>query len=49
MSEAGLFIIGAIVFAVTVYGSVMAGGIALSRQAEADDRSPVPEQPATDP
>jgi hypothetical protein len=31
MSETAIFIVGAIVFAVTVYGTVMAGGIALTR------------------
>ncbi|MGI9625136.1 MAG: hypothetical protein ACR2PK_20085 [Acidimicrobiales bacterium] len=31
MSETVIFIIGVIVFAVTVYGAVMAGGLALTR------------------
>ena len=31
MSEAALFIVGAVVFAITVYGVVMAGGLALTR------------------
>ncbi len=31
MSETTLFIVGLIVFAVTVYGVVMAGGLALTR------------------
>jgi hypothetical protein len=31
MSETMLFIIGVIVFAITVYGVVMAGGLALTR------------------
>lgn len=31
MSETVLLIVGAIVFAVTVYGVVMAGGLALTR------------------
>ncbi len=30
MSETGLFIVGAIVFAITVYGVVMAGGLTLT-------------------
>jgi hypothetical protein len=32
MSEAVIFIVGALVFAVTVYGAVMAGGLALTRR-----------------
>ena len=32
MSETVIFIVGAIVFAVTVYGAVMAGGLALTRR-----------------
>lgn len=31
MSETAIFIIGMLVFAITVYGAVMAGGVALSR------------------
>lgn len=31
MSDTALFIAGAIVFAITVYGVVMAGGLAISR------------------
>ncbi len=31
MSEAAIFVVGIIVFAVTVWGVVMAGGVALSR------------------
>jgi hypothetical protein len=31
MSETALFIVGAVVFAITVYGVVMAGGLALTR------------------
>jgi hypothetical protein len=31
MSETTIFIIGMIVFAITVYGTVMAGGTALTR------------------
>jgi len=34
MSELVIFIIGALIFAVTVYGSVMAGGLALTRAEE---------------
>jgi hypothetical protein len=31
MNESVLFIVGIIVFAITVYGSVMAGGMALTK------------------
>ncbi|MBK9178271.1 MAG: hypothetical protein IPM45_01625 [Acidimicrobiales bacterium] len=31
MSEIIIFVIGAVIFAITVYGSVMAGGLALTR------------------
>ncbi len=31
MSETALFIVGAIVFAITVYGTVMAGGTLFTR------------------
>jgi hypothetical protein len=31
MSETALFIVGVVVFAITVYGVVMAGGLALTR------------------
>ena len=31
MSETALFIVGAIVFAITVYGTVMAGGLLLTK------------------
>ena len=31
MSEPVIFIVGIVVFAITVYGSVIAGGIALTR------------------
>jgi hypothetical protein len=31
MSESVLFIIGAFVFAITIYGAVMAGGLMLTR------------------
>jgi hypothetical protein len=31
MNESILFVVGIIVFAITVYGSVMAGGMALTR------------------
>jgi hypothetical protein len=49
MSETLLFVIGTIVFAITVYGAVMAGGLALTRvELHQDDqkgpRSPDGEQ-----
>ena len=34
MSEVAIFIVGAFIFAITVYGSVMAGGLALTRAEE---------------
>jgi hypothetical protein len=37
MSELTLFVIGAVVFAITVYGSVMGAGIALSRSTEEEE------------
>lgn len=37
MSESIVFIIGCIVFAITVYGTVMAGGTALTRRQIARD------------
>ena len=38
MSATVLFAIGSIVFAITVYGTVMAGGIALTRHQVRDNR-----------
>jgi len=32
MSESALFIVGALIFAITVYGVVMAGGLMLTRR-----------------
>jgi hypothetical protein len=45
MSESVLFIVGAIVFAITVYGVVMAGGLLLTRSEidQNDDRGPGPD------
>jgi hypothetical protein len=41
MSQSGIFAIGAIVFALTVWGTVMAGGVWFGRIIEAEDaRSP---------
>ena len=37
MSEVTLFVIGAVVFAITVYGTVMGAGIALSRSTEDEE------------
>jgi len=37
MSESVLFIVGSIVFAITVFGSVMAGGLLLTRSELAQD------------
>ena len=42
MSEIAIFIIGSVIFAITVYGSVIGGGIRLGRLADADaDEPPV--------
>lgn len=40
MSQSALFIVGAVIFAITVYGSVMAGGLLLTRREleQNDDR-----------
>jgi hypothetical protein len=40
MSQSTLFIVGAVIFAITVYGSVMAGGLLLTRREleQNDDR-----------
>ena len=48
MSEAVIFAIGAVIFAITVYGSVMAGGLALTR-VEAKENAALgdPVDPAT--
>jgi hypothetical protein len=39
VSEQTIFIIGAVIFAITIYGAVMAGGLALTRieASEVDD------------
>ncbi len=37
MSETVIFVIGMLVFAITVYGAVMAGGVALRRVAIEQD------------
>jgi hypothetical protein len=42
MSETVLFCIGAVIFAIVVYGSVMAGGFALARQMHDEESSFVP-------
>jgi hypothetical protein len=36
MSEVTIFIIGSIIFAITIYGSVVGGGIALGRVDDAE-------------
>lgn len=39
MSEFAVFVVGAIIFAITVYGTVVAGGLSLTRrELEQDDR-----------
>lgn len=42
MSELTLFIIGAVVFAITVYGAVMGAGIALTRGSEDEEGTITP-------
>lgn len=51
MNEGAIFLVGIIIFAITIYGTVMAGGIALTkvvddqqppRQPEAKDDQPAP-------
>lgn len=37
MSDLVIFIVGAFIFAITVYGTLMAGGIKLSQRALADN------------
>lgn len=37
MSQSVIFIVGIVVFAITVWGSVMAGGIWLGQLAESED------------
>lgn len=46
MSELTIFIVGTIIFAITVYGSVIGGGIGLSRLADREDES---DRPVDDP
>ena len=37
MSDLPVFVIGVFIFAITVYGTIMAGGIALTRRAINED------------
>jgi hypothetical protein len=39
MSQTVLFCVGAVIFAIVIYGSVMAGGLALARQERAEETS----------
>ena len=51
MSETVLFIVGAVVFAITVYGAVMAGGLALTKSSIAENdqyRRRVPDDQVAD-
>lgn len=43
MSTLALFAIGSVVFAITVYGAVMAGGIALTQRAQRETAIPRPD------
>ena len=47
MSQTVIFSVGIVVFALTVWGAVMAGGIWLGQLAEPEDTR-VPETPVTD-
>jgi hypothetical protein len=40
MSQNAIFVVGIIIFAITVYGTVMAGGIALTKVAMDDEALP---------
>jgi hypothetical protein len=42
MSEVVIFIIGSIIFAITIYGTVMAGGLALTRRELEERPAPLP-------
>jgi hypothetical protein len=48
MSESVLFMIGTIVFAITVYGAVMAGGLMLTRRELEQDEDPARTVPEKD-
>ncbi len=49
MSEIAIFIIGSVIFAITVYGSVIGGGIGLSRLADTDADEPPERAPDVEP
>lgn len=49
MSEIAIFIIGSVIFAITVYGSVIGGGIRLGRLADADADEPPVRVPDVEP
>ena len=42
MNEQVIFLVGVVIFAITIYGAVMAGGIALSRVVVDQERQPQP-------
>lgn len=42
MSEMVIFIIGSVIFAITIYGAVMAGGLALTRRELEERPNPLP-------
>jgi hypothetical protein len=46
MNEAAIFLIGIIIFAITIYGTVMAGGMALTKVVA--DQQPPPQPVAKD-
>ena len=49
MSELAIFIIGSVIFAITVYGSVIGGGIRLGRLADSDADEPPVRVPDVEP
>lgn len=48
MNEGPIFLVGIIIFAITIYGTVMAGGLALSRVV-ADQQPPLRPAPEDGP
>lgn len=48
MNETAIFIVGSVIFAITIYGTVMAGGIALNQVATKEDARDQSEAKDTD-
>ncbi|MCU0310922.1 MAG: hypothetical protein MUE36_08265 [Acidimicrobiales bacterium] len=49
MSELAIFVIGSVIFAITVYGAVISGGLALGRLAGSDPDEPPVQAVAAEP